>query len=445
MMQEILAYAAVYVAEALITGVYLDYLFDKKRKLWLHLLSFALTYGILFGLSMWNIPILNAICFILVNFLLIIFLYRCGIKTAVIHAAFLCFLVLAGELLVSLIITLFGYSFSAYTQNFAVMLTLIIWSKLLYMVFSAIGALIFLPHKAEAPEPGAMALFCILPIGSVAVTSAIVYIGMRTGINHVTVVIITITVAALLVMNLLFFSIYNHVQRINREHIALQLALQRDQAEAIHYQALQEQFDNQRILVHDMKNHLHTIRSLADKGENNQICEYIQQLDASLQAIPQARLCSDVMLNMLLLRFREDCRREGIQFQCDIRDHILDFMEASDITTLFGNLLNNAHEAASGAQDRQAELSVRRSSDQSAVVITLNNTCAQAPQTDGAGNFLTHKKDRIRHGVGLKSIQRVVKKYGGIEMLQYDTKTMRFCHIIHIPDKPNTTTSRGNV
>ena len=35
MMQEILAYAAVYVAEALITGVYLDYLFDKKRKLWL--------------------------------------------------------------------------------------------------------------------------------------------------------------------------------------------------------------------------------------------------------------------------------------------------------------------------------------------------------------------------------------------------------------------------
>ena len=40
MMQEMFAYAAVYVAEALITGVYLDYLFDKKRKLWLHLLLY---------------------------------------------------------------------------------------------------------------------------------------------------------------------------------------------------------------------------------------------------------------------------------------------------------------------------------------------------------------------------------------------------------------------
>lgn len=434
-MQETIAYVALYVVEALITGVYLDYLFDRKRRLWLHILSFALAYGMLFGISRFNVPTLNAIGFTLLNFFLISFLYRCGIKTALIHGAFLCFLVLAGELLVSLIITLFGYNLAEESQNFAAVLTLIIWSKLLYMVFAAIGALIFLPHKEENTEPGAMLLFCILPIGSVAITTAIVYIGMRTGVNHATMVIITITVAALMVMNLLFLSIYNHVQRINREHIALQLALQRDQAEAIHYKALQEQFDNQRILVHDIKNHLHTIRVLADRGENAEICEYIQQLDASLQAIPQARLCGDIVLNMLLLRFREDCRREDIRFQCDIRDHSLEFMKASDITTLFGNLLNNAFEAAVGAQDRQAELSVRRSTDQNSVIITLNNTCAQAPQTDGDGNFLTRKKDLVRHGVGLKSIRRVVRKYGGMETLQYDPKTMHFCHIIHIPDR----------
>ena len=73
-----------------------------------------------------------------------------------IQAAFLCFLVVAGELLVSLVITLFGYSFMEYTHNFSVMLTLIIWSKLLYMVFAAIGALIFSPHKQDNTEPGAM-------------------------------------------------------------------------------------------------------------------------------------------------------------------------------------------------------------------------------------------------------------------------------------------------
>lgn len=434
-MRELIAFAAPYVVEAFIAGVYLEYLFDRKRRLWVHILGFALAYGVLLCISRFNIPTLNAICFTLTNFLLIVFLYRCGIKTALIHAAFLCFLVLAGDLLVSLVITLFGYSFTEHTQNFMVALTLIVWSKLLYVVFAAIGALIFLPHKQENAEPGAMLLFCILPIGSVAVTTAIVYIGMRVGVNHVTVVIITITVAALLVMNLLFLSIYNHVQHINREHMALQLALQRDQAEAVRYQALQEQFENQRILVHDIKNHLHTIRALADRGENGEICEYISQLDASLQAIPHARLCTDPMLNMLLLRFREDCKRENIRFQCDIRDHCLEFMEAADTTTLFGNLLNNAIEAAVEAEYGQVELSVRRSTDQGAVVITLNNTCAQPPQTDADGNYLTRKKDHVRHGVGLKSIHRVVGKYGGLETLQFDAETMCFCHIIHIPGR----------
>ena len=434
-MWEIITFALVYMVEAFITGIYLNYLFERKRKLWQRIGSFALAYGLLFAISRLDRTVLNALSFTAVNFVLILFNCRCGKKLALIHSAFLCFLVLAGELLVTLAITLFGYSFTEYTHNFAVMLTLMIWSKLLYMVFATIGALIFSPFKHENAEPGAMLLFCVLPVGSVVVTAAIVYIGIRSGVNPVTTVIISITVGALLVMNLLFLSIYTYVQRLNREHMALQLALQRDQAEAVYYQTLQAQFENQRILVHDIKNHLHTIGVLADRGDTAQISGYIRQLDTSLQAMPKARLCGDPMLNMLLLRFREDCNGLNIRFQCDIRDHCLEFMEAADITTLFGNLLSNALEAAAGAKEPRAEISVRRSAEQGAVVITLNNSCALPPKTDGEGNYLTNKKDRVRHGVGLKSIRRVVRKYDGMETLQFDPEAMTFCHIIHLPDR----------
>ncbi len=434
-MQETITFALLYLVEAFIAGVYLEYLFDRKRKLWMQIVSFALAYGLLFGISRLDLTMLNAICFTVINYLLILFNCRCSPKLALIHAAFLSFLVLAAELLVTLVITLFGYSFSEYTHNFPVMLTLVIWSKLLYMVFATIGALVFSPHKRENTEPGAMLLFCVLPIGSVAVTAAIVYVGIRSGVNPLTSVIISITVAALLVMNLLFFGIYNHVQRINREHMALQLALQRDQADAIHYQALQAQFDAQRILVHDIKNHLRTIDALAFQGNAADISAYIRQLDASLQAIPQARLCSDPILNMLLLRFREECQRQQVTLQCDIRDHCLNFMEAADLTTLFSNLLTNGVEAASVSQKRQIELSVRRNVEQAAVVISLSNSCDLAPETDGEGNFVTRKKNRERHGVGLKSIRRVVRKYKGLETTQYDPELLRFCHIIHFPDE----------
>ena len=433
-MPEVLSRAVLYLVEACIACVYLDYLFERKRKLWIYITGFALGYGILFGLSMLDMIVLDAVGFTLINLLLITFNYRCGIKTALIHSAFLCFLLMTAEILISLAITLFGYSYSECTRNFTMMLTLMVWSKMLYMVFATIGALVFSPHKQETAEPGAMLLFCILPISSVAATAAITYIGMRAGVNEMTTVVITIAVAVLLIMNLLFLGIYNHLQRINREHMALQLALQRDQSNAVYYQALQTQFENHRILVHDIKNHLGSIDALALQGNTAEISAYIRRLDASLQAVPQARICNEPILNMLLLRFDEDCRKENVSLQCDIRDHCLSFMDAADITTLFGNLLTNAFEAANNSQERRINLSVRRNMEQSSVVISLDNSCDHSPDTDTDGNFVTRKKDRIRHGVGLKSIRRVVRKYKGMETMRYDPQACRFCHIIHFPN-----------
>lgn len=435
MMQEIIAFAALYVVEAIIADVYLDYLFARKRKIWLHVLSFCVVYAILFGISRLNMTTLNAISFSLLNFILIVFLYHCGIKTAIVHSALLCFYVMFAEILVSLAITLFGYSFSEYTNNFAIMLTLIVWSKLLYMVLTMIGARIFAPHKQKNDEPGAMLLFCVLPIGSAVVTAAIIYIGMVDDVSAPGALIIAIAVTALLLMNLLFLGIYNHLQKVNQENTALQLAIQRDQADAAHYQMLQEQFDNQRILVHDIKNHLRTIDILAKQGKADQIADYILKIDESLSSASQKRLTGDPILNIMLLRFQKECQEVHIKFSCDIREGCLLFMDAIDITTLFGNLLTNAQEAAADSKERQIDLSVRRNIGQASVVITLDNTCDRLPETDGEGNFVTSKKDKIRHGVGLKSIRRVVRKYGGMESLRYDAESQRFCHIIHFPDR----------
>ena len=68
MMQEIFCYAALYLVEAFIAGVYLDYLFDSKRKLWLHIFCYALAYGLLFAISQFHMTVLNAISFTVVNF-----------------------------------------------------------------------------------------------------------------------------------------------------------------------------------------------------------------------------------------------------------------------------------------------------------------------------------------------------------------------------------------
>lgn len=435
MMEKLICYALVYVAEGLIAWFYLDYVFLRKRILWKHILQFVLSYALLFGISQLDNAPLNALCFTAVHWLLIFRNYHCGKKTAIIHSGLLCVFVMVAEVMVSIIITLMGYGFSEYRSNSEIMILFGVWSKLLYLLLAAIGARTFSSHREtkEEKEPTAMFLFCAMPTVSAIVSVCIIYIGLSSDVNSTIGTIMAISMASLLVMNLLFLGFYNHLQKINDEQLKTQLSIQKAENDALYYQTLQDQADSQRILIHDIRNHVHVIQSLIEDGRIAELSDYVDQMDNSILLIPKARLCNEPVLNALLLRFGENCRKAEVAFSCDIRDNCLRFMDATSITALFGNLLSNALEAAAVSQSREIELAVRRSDEQRTVVITVSNSCDIAPALNSEGMFITHKEDRRRHGVGLKSIQRIVKKYHGISSAQYVEENREFHHIIHIP------------
>ena len=60
----------------------------------------------------------------------------------------------------------------------------------------------------------------------------------------------------LLLINILLFTAYQHTQQINEKYRELQLIQQKEKADEEYYTALQEQYENQRILIHDIRHHL---------------------------------------------------------------------------------------------------------------------------------------------------------------------------------------------
>ena len=163
------------------------------------------------------------------------------------------------------------------------------------------------------------------------------------------------------------------------------------------------------------------------------VTEYLGQIDKTVLSIPRTRLCDEPVLNILLLRFSDDCKKKGVIFSCDIRDTYLGFMDATSITALFGNLLSNALEAAALSQEKTVELDVRGGDNQGTITIFVSNSCDIAPIPDLRGMYVSSKTDRRKHGVGLKSILRIVKKYQGVSAAQYLEDKREFHHIIHIP------------
>ncbi len=55
-------------------------------------------------------------------------------------------------------------------------------------------------------------------------------------------------IVTLLIVNLIFLILYNSLQKANEEYLALQLSMQKEQADIAYYSALQEQFENQLAL-----------------------------------------------------------------------------------------------------------------------------------------------------------------------------------------------------
>ena len=56
----------------------------------------------------------------------------------------------------------------------------------------------------------------------------------------------------LLLINILLFTAYQYTQQINEKYRELQLMQQKEKADEEYYTALQEQYENQRILIHDI-------------------------------------------------------------------------------------------------------------------------------------------------------------------------------------------------
>ena len=277
-------------------------------------------------------------------------------------------------------------------------------------------------HGPVAMVLTGVSLFTIFILLIMVYTAVVLELPLRTG---------SVLLAGLLMLagdDILIFAGWQYSRRKSRQSLAEELMLQRRQTEVDYYKALEEQYDRQRVLIHDIRKHLETIRDLGEEGLDEPIVRYVRELEASPALQNKVRICGNRILDVILRRYGEICQEKGIDFFMDVRDKSVDFLESSDMTALFANLLENAVEAAEGAAKAYLELMVDAKPG-SLLVLTLVNSCREPPKSDGRGGFLTRKAPGSGHGTGMKSIRDTVEKYGGT-IRQYYEEEGRLFHTV---------------
>lgn len=310
------------------------------------------------------------------------------------------------------------------------MIAFAVLGRLLYFFAMQIGVHITKPTRSII-DGSMVLLLAILPIVSAIIVTTIVYIGMTTKIEPVTGVLMIVSVLALLLVNISVTVVYNHIQKMYNDRLELELIAQKAKMDTENYKILEEHYDHQRVLIHDIRGHMQVMKGLLESKNYSELEDYLSGMeqDPALQKI--VRWSDNSVLNVILIHHAAICKSLGIDISFDIRQHSVDFISAYDITAIFDNLLTNAEEAAKNTSEKYIKLSATQQGE-TGVLITVINSCNSAPDMDEDGNIKTKKEDKEHHGVGLKSVKQAVQRYHGVSRMYYSNEENRFHSVIHL-------------
>lgn len=412
-MGEMIFYFVVYMAEAFIAWQYCGSILVSKYRKTVEVSAFFVGYCVLYLISNTRIFWLNYIEFFCVNTLLIYYLFYISRKKSAFYAIVLTAIMAITELVIAAIMAWCFLGFESYKRNILVLTVSAILCKSLYYLCLQIILRLFFKKKRDDSESGAIIiLLCVIPLISIWITAVFLLVGFYGTLPSNLTWLVMVSAILMLVMNMLIFWIYDYTQKANHKFTEMQLQLQKETADARYYQMLSEQDENQRILIHDIRKHLSTISGLLDSETDERVKAYIAQIADSPELKAELHFCDNSTLNLILARYFAICEKEGIRFDVDIRKRCLDFMRIEDMTSVFSNLLENAVEASRNAENSLIELDVKKSGS-GQVLIVLLNSCGEKPVQLPDGKFVSRKKDRKNHGLGMKSVEKAIKRYGG--------------------------------
>lgn len=161
-----------------------------------------------------------------------------------------------------------------------------------------------------------------------------------------------------------------------------------------------------RSIYHDMKNHLLVLEGSQTSVGTNQMVEKLRSQIADYENYIHT---GNEFLDIIVREKATVAKEKGIDF--NVLVHFEDglFLDALDISVIFGNALDNAIEASEKLPQAQRLITVKAERRQDMLVIIVsNNTLSDTPVPKQ-----TSKTDSYLHGFGLSNIRNAVEKYGG--------------------------------
>lgn len=418
-----LCYAIVFVIETIISIFYFNNKFKLKRNKEMIFLVAFISSVISFSVAKLNTPALNLLSFFVCNFLILILCYKVNIKSSLFHSFLLLSFMIVTEILVFFIFSvLFSVDLDICFNDKYMLIIQATISKLLYFVTVYFSAK-FSSKEYKSDRSYSSLFLCILPIASIVFMYTSIFLCIEYSVNENFKFALVICNLLSLLSNIVVFYVHDKTIKTNRKYTELLLTQQKEDNRVSYYELLKEQNVNSKVLIHDITKHLNSLKMLS-MNNNADIVDYIDNIENDFDIMNPIDYSNNALLNLITNRYYQICKKENISFEINIQNTQLDFMSEPDITSLFDNLIANATEAAKQSENKFIIFSIDIRNSNFLVISVLNSSDKKPLQVNE--NIISSKKDSEMHGIGIKSIKRVVKKYDGIITMTYNDNQKTF-------------------
>ena len=227
-----------------------------------------------------------------------------------------------------------------------------------------------------------------------------------------------INVGAILIYYVVTRLILEQNQTLELEEKNHQLSMQ-----AVQYENLQEKITDARRAKHDVRHHISLIREYVSKGELDALLKYLDGYNDSLPDDSLIRFCENAAANAVLLYFAQQAKDNDIDYivNAEIPGNI--FVSDTDISVLFGNLIENAIDACKEEHGDDRKIDIRARLKGSTLCVTVDNTFTGTLRRTTDNEFLSTKHKGL--GLGTQSVKSIAEHYGGV--CRFEVKECMFC------------------
>lgn len=229
------------------------------------------------------------------------------------------------------------------------------------------------------------------------------------------------------ISNIAFFMTLKIILNTNRVKDENKILIDNILKEYNYYSKIHKEQDKVKEIHHDIKNHMICIRDMCENNDVNNVINYIDNIEVGLKKYKNnddRSNTGNMVLDSILKNKKLLCQEKLIDFDIDMDFSKNDYMDMIDICIIFSNIIDNAIEACDKIKSKHLSKKIRIESkyiEEFCIIVIENTKINKVIQKNN--NFITSKKDKYIHGIGIRNVKSVVKKYFGELIIEnYENK-----------------------